>query len=181
MIVPRKIGRRLWAAHSSFQEHEGTLSAARIAYYVALVILSATARARGGVGCDPGVDANRARALTCELLQTIAQQASPDLAKQVDRSLKAVQDRASSGGPIGFLVLIASAIAIFAPTRCGIRSHLAVAGRSARDLGRAGLQRLVFQRLKALGMLIGVGGFIVLAMVASMVCLGRRACTRIAD
>jgi len=36
MIEPRKIGRRLLAAHKGFQAHDGTLSAASIAYYIAL-------------------------------------------------------------------------------------------------------------------------------------------------
>ena len=34
------------------------------------------------------------------------------------------------------------------------------------------VKRLVFQRLKALGMLVGLGGFVVLAMVASMIVRG---------
>ena len=35
MNVARRFFWRLWAAHRNFQDHQGTLSAASIAYYVA--------------------------------------------------------------------------------------------------------------------------------------------------
>src|SRR2546423_1680615 len=113
MTLPRKLARRLWAAHSNFQEHEGTLSAAGIAYYVALSffpLLLVLVASLSSILQWTEIGQNA----RVELRNVIAQQASPDLAQQVDRSLRAVCDRASATGPIGFLVLIISAIAIFA-------------------------------------------------------------------
>src|SRR3954466_3688644 len=113
MIEPRKIGERLLQAHKGFQAHEGTLSAASIAYYIALSFFPLLLVLVAGLAAvlawtQTGQDAQH------ELLHTIAQQASPDLANQVGRMLSTVQDRAPAGGPIGFIVLLASAIAIFA-------------------------------------------------------------------
>lgn len=162
-----KLGRRLWAAHSNFQEHEGTLSAAGIAYYVALSFFPLLLVLVAGLSSilqwtEIGRSAHE------ELRKVIAQQASPDLAKQVDRSLRVVSDRAASGGPIGFLVLVVSAIAIFAQLDAAFDRIW----RLPPDPHATWMQwfkQLVFLRLKALGMLMGVGGFILLAMVASTV------------
>src|SRR5215216_1591474 len=160
MILPRKLARRLWQAHLGFQDHEGTLSAAGIAYYVALSFFPLLLLLVAGLSSflqwtEIGQNARD------ELRKVIAQQASPDLAQQVDRSLRAVSDRASATGPIGFLVLIVSAIAIFAQLDAAFDRIF----RLPTDLHMSWtrwFQRLLFVRIKALGMLVGLGGFIVL-------------------
>ncbi len=157
--------RRLWTAHRSFQEHEGTLSAAGIAYYVALSFFPLLLVLVAGLSSilqwtEIGRSAHE------ELRKVIAQQASPDLAKQVDRSLRVVSDRAVSGGPIGFLVLVISAIAIFAQLDAAF-DRIWRLPPDPHSTWMQWLERLVFQRLKALGMLMGVGGFIILAMILS--------------
>jgi membrane protein len=169
-FIPRKIGRRLWQAHLGFQAHEGTLSAAGIAYYLALsffpmllVLVSGLAAVLAST--QAGQEAQH------ELLATIGQQVSPDLAEQVGRMLNAVKQRAPSNGPIGFVALIASAILIFAQLDAAfdrIWKMPADPHASWHDW----ILRLLFQRLKALGMLAGVGGFIVLVMVTSMIWSG---------
>jgi membrane protein len=170
MTWPRKFARRLWLAHLGFQDHEGVLSAAGIAYYVALSFFPLLLVLVAGLGTvlawtETGQEAQQ------ELLTAIAHQASPDLAEQVGRSLEAVKQRAPSGGPIGFFVLVISAIAIFAQLDAAFdRIWRLPADPHATWLDW--VERLVFQRLKALGMLIGVGGFIVLVMVTSMVWSG---------
>jgi membrane protein len=170
MTLPRKLARRLWAAHLNFQEHEGTLSAAGVAYYVALSFFPLLLVLVAGLSSvlqwtEIGQNARD------EIRKVIAQQASPDLAKQVDQSLKVVSDRAVAGGPIGFLVLVVSAIAIFAQLDAAF-DRVWQLPPDPHATWPQWIQRLVFMRLKALGMLMGVGGFIVLAMVASMVVSG---------
>src|SRR4029077_11486708 len=113
MKILRILGRRLWAAHLGFQDHEGTLSAAGVAYYVAVSFFPLLLVLVAGLSSilqwtEIGQNARE------ELRKVIAHQASPDLAQQVERSLKVVSDEAPAGGPIGFLVLVVSAIAIFA-------------------------------------------------------------------
>jgi membrane protein len=170
MKVLRILGRRLWAAHLGFQDHEGTLSAAGIAYYVALsffplLLLLVAAMSSFLQWTEIGQNARD------ELRKVIAQQASPDLAQQVDRSLREVSDRASATGPIGFLVLIISAIAMFAQLDAAF-DRIWRLPPDPHMSWRRWIERLLFVRLKALGMLVGLGGFILLAMVASMIVRG---------
>jgi membrane protein len=166
----RKLGRRLWKAHSNFQEHDGTLWASGIAFYVALSFFPLLLVLVAGLSwvlewTQIGQNAWQT------LHDTIANQLSPDLAQQVSRSLHTVSDRAVATGPLGFLVLIGSAIAIFAQLDAAFDRTFRVPGNP-----HAGwviwIRRLVFQRLKALAMLIGLGGFVILAMVASMIVRG---------
>jgi membrane protein len=166
----RILGRRLWAAHSNFQEHEGTLSASGIAFYVALSFFPLLLVLVAGLSwvlqwTQIGQSAWQT------LHDRIANQLSPDLAQQVGRTLRTVSDRAPSNGPIGFLVLVASAIAIFAQLDAAFdRTWRVPADPHTSWVGW--MKRLMLQRLKALGMLCGLGGFVVLAMVASMVVRG---------
>ena len=167
MMLPRKIGRRLWQAHLGFQDHEGVLSAAGIAYYVALSFFPLLLVLVAGLGSvleltETGQEAQQ------ELLTAISQQASPDLAEQVGRSLDAVKERAPASGPIGFVVLLASAILIFAQLDTAFDRiwRLPV---DPHATWRQWIEELVYQRLKALAMLVGVGGFIVLVMVTLMI------------
>jgi membrane protein len=165
MTLLRKFGRRFWCTHTGFQAHEGVLSAAGIAYYLALSFFPLLMVLVAGLGAvlawtQTGQEAQR------EVMAAIGQQASPELAKQVDRMLDAVKDRAPASGPIGFVALVASAILIFAQLdtafdriwRLPVNPHAT---------WRSWVARLVFQRLKALGMLVGVGGFVVLVMFTS--------------
>jgi membrane protein len=170
MKFPRKLFGRLWTAHLNFQDHEGTLSAAGIAYYVALsffpLLLVLVAGLSSILQWTPlGQSAWQA------LRDAIASQGSPDLAQQIERSLKVVSDKAPSGGPIGFLVLVASAIAIFAQLDAAF-DRVWRLPPDPHATWTQWFQRLVFQRLKALGMLVGVGGFTILAMMAGMVLTG---------
>lgn len=169
-MLPRKLARRLWLAHMGFQDHEGNLSAAGIAYYVALSFFPLLLVLVAGLSSilqwtQVGQNAREA------LREAIAHQASPDLAQQVERSLKAVSDKAPASGPIGFLVLVASAIAIFAQLDAAFDRIWRVP-HDPHATWTDWVERLVFQRLKALGMLVGVGGFIIMVMITSMVWTG---------
>lgn len=170
MTILQRFARRLWDAYSGFQDHEGTLSAAGIAYYVALSFFPLLLVLLAGLGwvlewTDFGQDAQQ------RLLAAIEQQVSPDLAAQVERMLQLVSARASTGGPIGFVVLIISAIAIFAQIDAAFDRIWRIPSNPHESWLRW-TGRLVMKRLRALGMLIGVGGFIVVVMIASMVLSG---------
>src|SRR5262245_53305096 len=89
MQLARKLFGRLWTAHLNFQDHEGTLSAAGIAYYVALsffpLLLVLVAGLSSLFQFTPiGQSAWHA------LRTAIANQISEDLARQVELSLKVV-------------------------------------------------------------------------------------------
>ena len=61
MKLPRKLARRLWHAHLGFQDHEGVLSAAGIAYYVALSFFPLLLVLVAGLGWVLQWTADRAR------------------------------------------------------------------------------------------------------------------------
>ena len=170
MQLPRKLGRRLWHAHLGFQDHEGALSAAGIAYYVALSFFPLLLVLVAGLGWVlEGTQAGREA--QHELLTAIGQQASPDLAQEIERSLNVVKQRANSSGPIGFVALLASAIAIFAQLDAAF-DRIWRQPANPHDSWYKWIERLLYQRLKALGMLVGVGGFTVLVMITSVVWAG---------
>jgi membrane protein len=167
MSLLRKIGWRLWAAYQGFQEHEGTLSAAGIGYYVALSFFPLLLVLLAGLGwvlqwTDFGQAAQQ------ELLAALEQQISPDLSFQVDRMLRLVSARAGTGGPIGFVVLVISAIVIFAQLDSAL-DRIFKLPSDPHETWAHWIGRLLFQRLKALGMLLGAGGFVILVMISSMV------------
>ena len=72
----------------------------------------------------------------------------------------AVSERAPASGPIGFVVLVVSAIAIFAQLDAAFDRIWRVPV-DPHATWMDWIERLVFQRLKAFGMLMGVGGFII--------------------
>lgn len=170
MELLKKLGRRLWQAHLGFQAHEGVLAAAGIAYYLALSFFPLLMVLIAGLGTllewtETGQEAQR------EVLSAIRQQASPDLALQVERMFDTVKERAPSSGPIGFLGLVASAILIFAQLDTSF-DRIWRQPVDPHATWRSWIGRLIYQRLKALGMLAAVGGFIVLVMVTSMIWSG---------
>jgi membrane protein len=170
MIELRKIGQRLLAAHNGFQAHDGTLSAASIAYYIALSFFPLLLVLVAGLASflewtQTGQDAQHT------LLHTISQQMSPDLAKQVGRMLNAVQDRASASGPIGFLVLLASSIAIFGQLDAAF-DRVWQLPTNPHATWREWIRKMVLQRLKSLAMLLGLAAFVIAVMLTSMVWSG---------
>ncbi len=170
MSLLRTIGRRLWVAYRGFQEHEGALSAAGVAYYVALSFFPLLLVLVAGLGwvlawTPFGQEAQKA------LLETIEQQASANLAQQVQRALKDVSAQAATGGPIGFGVLVISAVVIFAQLDAAL-DRIFKMPSDPHESWLHWIGQLVFKRLKALGMLLAVGGFIILVMIASMVLSG---------
>jgi membrane protein len=167
MSLLRKIGGRLWAAYQGFQEHEGTLSAAGVAYYVALSFFPLLLVLVAGLGWVLEWTAF-GQAAQEELLTALGQQVSPDVAVQAERMLKLVSAKAGTGGPIGFVVLVISAIAIFAQLDAAF-DRVFKLPINPHETWLHWFGSLLFQRLKALAMLLAVGGFIILVMISSMI------------
>ena len=170
MTYVRKLAHRLYETYLGFEEHEGSLAAAAIAYYMALSFFPLFLVLLAGLGwvlewTAAGQDAQQ------RLLQAIEQQASPDLARQVDRMLKIVSERAPTGGQIGFIVLVVSAIAMFAQLDAAF-DRIWKTPSDPHESWLRWFVRLLVKRIKALGMLIAVGGFVIITMVASMILSG---------
>jgi membrane protein len=153
-----------------FEEHEGTLAAAGIAYYMALSFFPLFLVLLAGLGwvlewTAAGQDAQQ------RLLTAIAQQASPDLAAQVKRMLQIVSARAPTGGRIGFIFLVISSIATFAQLDAAF-DRIWHTPSDPHESWLAWGIRLLIKRVKALGMLIAVGGFVIITMMASVIWSG---------
>ncbi len=161
---------RLWRAYLGFLSHDGSLVAAGIAYYVALSFFPLMLVLVAGVshvlrGTEYGQDAKR------RILDAIAQQASPDLSAQVGRALEVTSANAYTGGTIGFVVLVITAVAIFVQLDYAFDRvwHLGV---QRQETWLQWFGRHVISRFKALVMLVGVGAFLVTALIASVVWSG---------
>jgi len=85
--------------------------------------------------------------------------------------LSAVQDRASASGPIGFLVLLASSIAIFGQLDAAF-DRVWQLPTNPHATWRDWVRRIVLQRLKSLAMLLGLAAFVIAVMLTSMVWSG---------
>jgi membrane protein len=164
---PYRLIRRLFGAYQGFNEHDGFLMAAAIAYYFALSLFPLLLVLVAGLGVAlqstvAGQDAQE------RLLVAIEQQVSPELSQQIGRSLHTVSSNASSGGPIGFIVLLITAIAVFTQ----IDHAFNRIWRLPDDHEESWLTwvgRLAFQRFKALLMLLFAGAFVLAATIASLV------------
>jgi membrane protein len=170
MAIIRNLASRLYKTYLGFEDHDGTLSAAGIAYYMALSFFPLFLVLLAGLGwvlqwTAAGQDAQQ------RLLTAIEQQVSPDFSRQVDRMLKVVSDKAPTGGRIGFIVLLISAIATFAQLDHAF-DRIWHTPTDPHESWLRWIARLLIKRVKALGMLIAVGGFVIVAMISSMVWSG---------
>lgn len=160
-----------------FSRHENTMMAAGIAYYLALsffplLLVLAAVLGYAMAWTDVGQDAQS------QLLETISDQASPQLSSQVERALTAVTKEAPAVGTFGFALLVFTAIAMFAQLDYAFDRIWSLP--SDQPLGWLHwIGRLVLTRLKALVMLFGVGAFVLAATIASTVWAGTEA--RIAE
>jgi membrane protein len=167
MTLLRKLFARLYAAATHFVTDDGPMVAAGTAYYLALSFFPLLLVLVAGLGLvlewtQFGQDAR------ASIMQAIGQQASPELANEVSRALTAVSKQAPTGGPIGFVVLVISAIAIFAQLDAGFDRIWGLPANHSISWWQWG-GRLLLVRLKALLMLMGAGGFVIAVMIASMI------------
>jgi membrane protein len=166
MKLLRNFAHRLWLAYMGFQEHEGSLAASGIAYYLALSFFPLLMVLVAGLGWAlQGTDFGQN--VQQQLLHAIEQQVSADLAQQVGRMLRIVSERAGTSGPIGFVVLIISAIAIFAQLDAAF-DRIWRLPSDPHETWMHWIVRILVVRLKALGMLVGMGAFVIAVMIASI-------------
>jgi membrane protein len=101
------------------------------------------------------------------LLAAIEQQTSPDFARQIDNILKVVSDKAPTGGKIGFVVLLISAIATFSQLDAAF-DRIWRQPVNPHETWLQWIVRLLVQRVKALAMLLAAGGFVIVTQVTSI-------------
>jgi membrane protein len=165
-ILKRIIG-PLWAAYGRFSEQEGSTLAAAIAYYLAFSLFPMMLVLVAILGWAFRFTAKGQNAQQY-ILTAVSDQASPALSEQLSRALNSVESHAARSGAVGIIVLLVTAIAIF------VQLDYAFDRLWENPLEEkvTWVQRIidhVFKRLKALGMLIAVGAFVIAVMISSLV------------
>jgi membrane protein len=169
MFIPsaiRLLLSRLLAALRGFSADNGTQLAASMAYYVALSFFPLLIVLTAGVSSVlewsvTGQDAKR------QMMTVIEQQSSPALREQVERALARVSQGAVSGSWIGSLLLVAAAIAIFTQLQSAFDRIWAVE-RQRRWNWASWLREQAWAQIKAFGILLAVGTFIVAAIITTL-------------
>lgn len=159
--------RNIYQAYLNWQEDDGSHMAASVSFYMAvsffpllLVLISAMGFAFRHSGW--GQNAHD------RLLEIIAEQTAPSLTHQLDMVLSNVEQSASIGGPAGIVMLIVASMAVFVHLDDAMDRIWNVPRRKKR--GFLGAVRGVFvDRLRAFLMLLGIGAFVSIGFVASMI------------
>ena len=169
----RRFFARLAEANTHFSNDDGFMMSAAMAYYLALSFFPLFLILLAGLGVilestTLGQDVQK------QLLAAIEQQASPELSKQVGRALDTIGARAPAGGPIGFITLLAAAVALFAQVDAAFDRIWSTPTSHAMSWWHW-IKRQLYTRIKALCMLVAVGGFVIGVMIASMIWTGAQA------
>jgi membrane protein len=142
------------------------LLAAAVAYYAALSLFPLMLILTSGLGVflkwtNTGQDARQ------YVLAAIGEQLSPVLEQNVRQALEQVQQNAGLGGPIGALTLLITALAIFAQFERAFDRIWNVEPSVSKNVWNAA-RNLLTHRLRAFGMLAGLGLAIVAVFLAGM-------------
>lgn len=152
---------------TQFGLDDGYLLAAGVAYYVGLTLFPILWVLIGVLGsllrlADPHQDARD------EVLRVVAVNASPEVAEQVGEVLAPFERIGTPGGLVGIAIVLFTAGTIFAQFERAFDRIWRFT--PPEDLGWiATLKSLLIERVTAFMLLIGVGGLVVLTLVATMV------------
>lgn len=161
-----KLAKDLLYAYWKWRADDGNLMAAAVSYYMAvsffpllLVLMSIGSLLLRFTHW--GQDARQ------RLFDLIADQAAPELAKQVEAVFSNVESSATYGGPIGLAVLFFTSLAIFVHFDDAMDRIWSI--QPVRQSGvLKKIQRVLIKRLRAFLMFLGLGLFIMAGFVASM-------------
>jgi membrane protein len=144
--------------------------AAAVAYYFAISLFPLLLVLIAVVGfvlaqTEVGQDAEQ------YVLEAAANQVSPAVAEQLERLLATVREQAPVSGPIGAVLLLLAAMAMFVQLESAFDLIWEVQSPKAGGILPA-IKRIIFVRLKAFVMLGGMGGLIMIGFVAGLVFTG---------
>lgn len=160
----------LWAAYIKFSEQDGAMLAAATAYYLAFSLFPMMLVLVAVLGWALRFTAKGQNAQQY-ILTAVSDQASPALSEQLSRALNSVESHAATSGAVGIVVLLVTAIAIFVQIDYAF-DRLWENPLEEKITWRQRIIDHVFKRLKALGMLIAVGAFVIAVMISSLVWKG---------
>ncbi len=146
-----------------FNDDNGSLLAAGVAYYGALSFFPLLLTLISGVGLvlqftDAGQNAE------AQLLETVGTQFSPALEQHVGTAMEQVRDGAGTSGPIGLITLLFGAMAIFIQFENAFDVIWKVDPPESKGALNA-IKRVLFQRFLAFLMLAGLGVLLLAILV----------------
>jgi membrane protein len=170
MSFLRSAARSIAAGVSCFSQHDGPLLAAGLAYYLAFSLFPMMLLLVALVGWALRFTA-AGQGAQQRILAAVSEQASPALSQQLAATLGAVEDSAATGSLVGAGMLLITALAIFTQIDSAF-DRMWENGQTPRASWLTWLWALVFKRLKAALMFLGVGAFVLVGMIASIVLKG---------
>ena len=150
-----------------WNDDNGSLLAAGVAYYAALSFFPLLLTLISGVGLALRFT-SAGRSAEQELLDVVASQMSPALSDQVASALDQVREGASISGPIGLLTLVFGALIIFVQFDTAFDLIWNVEPPTRKGWGAA-IRRTLFQRGTAFLMLLGMGLLLLVILVMGIV------------
>jgi membrane protein len=156
----------LWRAYNRWQEDDGPLMSAAVAYYLGLSLFPMLLLLIAGIGVffrytAQGQDAEQ------EVLKFVGSQVSPALERLVRDMLAQVQDRSSVGGPLGIIGILLAAIVGFTQFERAFDHIWSVPASDDRGI-LASLRHTLLERGVAFLMLLCVAILVILVFVASV-------------
>ncbi len=153
-------------ALQGWSNDNGSLLAAAMSYYLALAFFPLLLVLLSGLGLffqwtQSGQDAE------VQLLATIEEQLSPSLSSQVQTVFSQVRDKASIGGPIGLVMLLATAIVLFAQIETAFDQIWDVQ-REKQSIWQT-IKYVILKRARAFLMLMALGVIVLAVFLSGMV------------
>jgi membrane protein len=159
-------GRALWGAYKRWQDDDGPLMSAAVAYYLGLSLFPLLMILISGVGWVLGSTAEGQDARQ-RVLDTVGEHASPIVADYVRQVLDQVRDHSSAGGRIGIIGLLLVAMAAFVQFERAFDRMWNLPPRQNRGL-LAGIRWAVWERGVAFVLLLALAALVVLVFVAGL-------------
>jgi membrane protein len=160
----------LWPAlrrtYSHWQEDEGSMMAAAMAYYAAFSIFPLCLVLIAGLGYVMRYSA-AAQNEKQQLLQVVADNTTPELAEQLGAMLDGVRTRAGLGGPVGLAGLLLAAIGIFTQLEFIFARMWDVPDKEPASFWKS-VRRALYDRLLAFLLLLGLGSLVVAVFIANL-------------
>jgi membrane protein len=159
-----------WRAVEKFLTDDASLLAAAVAYYFAISLFPLLLVLVAVVGfvlaqTEAGQNAEQ------YVIEAAANQVSPSVAQQLESLLATVREQAPISGPLGVVLLLAAAMAMFVQLDRAFDLIWEVQSPRAGGIWPA-IKRILFVRLKAFVMLVGLWGLVMLGFVAGLVLAG---------
>jgi membrane protein len=158
---------RLHAAWTRYQEDDGPLLAAAVAYYLGLSLFPLLLILLAGLGWFLRFTLTGQSAEE-QLLRTISTHLSPALVREVEQALSVVQDRSKVQGPIGLLTILTTTLAAFSQFDRAF-DRIWDTPQPADESWWESIRRLLVQRGTAFLLLLGTGFFLFVVVAVGVV------------